>query len=70
MQRTVRTFDSLRTVILMQLNKFIDKIYLNSEGSKMGLAIRNTGGRPCLNGMFTEDCLEGMFEVADMKNWI
>lgn len=66
-QRTIHTFASLRTEILRQVNAFLDEITRQSDGSQVGLWIRNTEGRPMLNGVFTGDDLADMLEAADIK---
>lgn len=66
-QRTMRTIFILRTVILLQVNTFVDEIFKYSNGTQVGLSIRNTERRPGLNGFFTDDALDGMLEVVGIK---
>ena len=65
--RTTRTFSSIRNAILRHVNRFIDEASRHTDGTNIGLYIRNTEGRPGLNGVFTEEGLAGMLEAADMK---
>lgn len=67
-ERTKRTFDSLCTGILQQLNKFLGEIYRYSNGAQIGVYILKSEGREGLNGAFTDGNLSGMLELADLKN--
>lgn len=66
-QRTVRSFSSLRTENLRQFNAFVDEIKMQSKCFKVGLWMRNTEELPMLNGLLTDDGLGGMLEAADVK---
>lgn len=41
-----------------------------SDGTPLGLCLRNREGKDRLNGVFNDDGLSGMREAADIKNWI
>ena len=63
----MRSFPSIRPAILSQINAFVDEVCTKSDGTPIGLYIRNVDGRPGLNGVYTDDGLAGMMEAADIK---
>lgn len=66
-QYTVRTFESLRLSIIRMINKFVDERSIQEDGALLRLFVRNSEGRPGLNGVFIDDGLEGMIEAVDIK---
>ena len=65
--RRMRSFPSIRPAILRQVNAFVDEVSRKSDGTPIGLYIKNVDGRPGLNGMYTDEGLTGMLEAADIK---
>lgn len=50
------------------MNEIIDEISTYSDGTNIVLKIRNTGGRPDLNGVFTDYGVLGTIKVAYIKD--
>lgn len=68
-QHCMRTFTSLRTRLLREVNMFIDLVTNKCDATQLGLYIQNTEGSTGLNGAFNDDGLVNMLEAAVIKDF-
>ena len=61
-----RTFNSIRTRLIRQLNKFVEKTTIECDGVRLGLYLINVDGKYGLNGLFNREGITGMLEACDM----
>ncbi|MEM9680054.1 MAG: hypothetical protein AAF901_06990 [Bacteroidota bacterium] len=61
-------FQSIRTVVIKQLNYFIEEVCNNADTMRIEGNFRRDDGKSGLNGLFKDEGLVGMIEAKAMKN--